>query len=147
MYTHLLIPTDGTELSIRAVNSGVAFAKQLGAKISFLYVQPDFPIAIAGEGALLAPESREEFAQSTLAQAQRILGEAEAIANANGISTQVFTEVSDSPYQIIINTARAQSCDLVFMASHGRKGIVELLLGSEAHKVLTHCKIPVLVYR
>ena len=147
MYKHLLIPTDGSELSDRAVASAVEFARSLKAAVTFLYVQPEFPLPIAGEGVMLAPESRDEFAQSTREQAERILAEAVAAATAAGLETRTATEVSDIPYQVIINTAQSQGCDLVFMASHGRKGLAGLLLGSETHKVLTHCKVPVLVYR
>ncbi len=147
MYKHLLIPTDGSELSAGAVASGVKFAQSLGADVTFLYVQPEFPLPIAGEGAMLAPESREEFAQGTREQAEKVLAEAVAIAQKAGVKADSLTEVSDIPYQVIINAAQNQGCDLVFMASHGRKGLAGLLIGSETHKVLTHCKVPVLVYR
>lgn len=147
MYKHLLVPTDGSELSTNASESAVAFAASLNARITFLYIQPEFPLPLAGEGAMMVPESREEFAHSTQAQAQRILDAAVSIATKAGVSAQARTAVSDIPYELIINTANAEGCDLVFMASHGRKGLAGLLIGSETHKVLTHCKIPVLVYR
>jgi len=147
MYKHLLIPTDGSELSSRSVTSGIEFAHILGAEVTFLYVQPEFPLPIAGEGAMLAPESREEFTQGTREQADRILKDALAAAERAGVKANSLTESSDVPYQVIINAASSQNCDLVFMASHGRKGLAGLLLGSETHKVLTHCKVPVLVYR
>lgn len=147
MYKHLLIPTDGSELSARAVASAVEFARTLKAAVTFLYVQPEFPLPIAGEGVMLAPESRDEFAQSTHEQAERILADAVVVAKAAGLETSTTTEVSDIPYQVIINTAQNRGCDLVFMASHGRKGLAGLLIGSETHKVLTHSTVPVLVYR
>lgn len=147
MYKHLLIPTDGSELSTQSLSSGVALARHLGATVTFLYVQPEFPLPIAGEGAMLAPESREEFAEGTLEQAERILKEAITAAQKEGVTADSMTEVSDIPYQVIINAAQTRNCDLVFMASHGRKGLAGLLIGSETHKVLTHCKVPVLVYR
>lgn len=147
MYKHLLIPTDGSELSVRATASGVAFAQHIGAQVTFLFVQPEFPLPIAGEGAMLAPESREEFAKGTREQATRVLDEAMAVAQKANVSAKTHTEVSDIPYQVIIKTAEGDGCDLVFMASHGRKGLAGLLLGSETHKVLTHSKVPVLVYR
>lgn len=147
MYSHLLIPTDGSELSKKAVENGVQLAKNLNARITFLFVKPDFPLPIAGEGAMLVPESREEFAQGTQEQALKILDDAQALADKAGVSAQTSTETSDLPYQVIINTAQARGCDLIFMASHGRRGLAGILLGSETHKVLTHCTIPVLVYR
>ncbi|KAF7599117.1 MAG: sulfate transporter [Candidatus Dactylopiibacterium carminicum] len=147
MYTHLLVPTDGSELSTKALTQAINFAKSLGAKITFLYVQPEFPLLIAGEGALLLPENREEFARDTAAQAEQILSEARSRAAAQGVEASSCTAVSDVPYQVIINTADAEGCDLVFMASHARKGLVGIILGSETKKVLSHSKIPVLVYR
>lgn len=147
MYTHLLVPNDGSELSRQAVESAVALARSLNARVSFLYIQPDFPLPLAGEGAMMVPESREEFARSTLEQSRRILTESEEIARQAGVDARSLTAVSDIPYEVIINTASTEGCDLIFMASHGRKGLAGLLIGSETHKVLTHCKTPVLVYR
>jgi nucleotide-binding universal stress UspA family protein len=147
MYSHILIPTDGSELSTQAVQKGVQLAKHLNARITFLFVKPDFPLPIAGEGAMLVPESREEFSQGTQEQALRILDAAMAVAQLEQVPAQTRSETSDQPYQMIIDSARAESCDLIFMASHGRKGLAGILLGSETQKVLTHCNIPVLVYR
>lgn len=147
MYKHLLVPSDGSELSARAVENAVKLAQTLNARVTFLYIQPEFPLPIAGEGAIMVPESREEFAQSTREQAKRILDEAEAVARKAGVAAQSRTAVSDIPYELIISTAETEGCDLVFMASHGRRGLAGLLIGSETHKVLTHCQIPVLVYR
>lgn len=147
MYKHLLVPTDGSELSTKAVRKSVGLAKSLDAKITFLNVQPEFPLPIVGEGALIAPESRDEFAKSTREQADRILQEACQIAAQDSVMASAVTAVSDTPYELIISTAASEHCDLIFMASHGRRGLAGLLLGSETHKVLTHSDIPVLVYR
>lgn len=147
MYKHLLVPVDGSELSMHAAGKAVEFARSLDARITFVYVQPDFPRPIVGEGALIAPESREEFEQSAAEQADRILSQASSFAKEANVSAQTRTEVSDVPYQVIVATADAEKCDLIFMASHGRRGLAGLLIGSETHKVLTHCKTPVLVYR
>jgi nucleotide-binding universal stress UspA family protein len=147
MYEHILVPTDGSELSSRAVTSAIRFAKSIGARITLLYVQPDYPRPIVGEGALIAPENREEFLEETTKQANGILATAQAAARTEGVTAVSYTEVSDVPYQVIIDTAEREKCDLIFMASHGRKGLAGLLIGSETHKVLTHSKMPVLVYR
>lgn len=147
MFKHLLIPTDGSELSQQAMQKGVEFAAVVGARITFLYVQPDFPLPLAGEGIMLAPESRDEFTRGTREQAELILKTAADCAAKAGVTAQTRTTVCDVPYEVIIQTAEAEGCDLVFMASHGRRGLAGLLLGSETHKVLTHCKIPVLVCR
>jgi len=147
MYAHILIPTDGSELSMQAVQKGVLFAKHLNARITFLFVKPEFPLPIAGEGAMLVPESREEFSHGTQEQALHILDDAMEMARKEQVPAQTRSETSDQPYQVIINTAKVENCDLIFMASHGRKGLAGILLGSETQKVLTHCNIPVLVYR
>lgn len=147
MYKHLLIPTDGSELSQRTVDEGVQLAATLKARVTFLYVQPDFPIPFGGEGMMLAPEGREEFARSAQEVAHKVLEAATKTAEQVGVEAQARTSVSDAPYEVIIQTAIDEACDLVFMASHGRRGVAGLLLGSETHKVLTHCKVPVLVCR
>ncbi|HEX5127189.1 MAG TPA: universal stress protein [Rhodocyclaceae bacterium] len=148
MYKHLLVSTDGSELSTHAVRNAVKFAKSLGARITFLYVQPDYPSPVVGEGALImAPEDRDGFLREARDQADRILTEANRMAQAESVIANTITQVSDVPYQMIIATAQDEACDLIFMASHGRRGLAGLLIGSETHKVLTHCKIPVLVYR
>lgn len=147
MFNHLLVPTDGSPLSDSAVAHATAFAKEIGAHITFFYSQPDFPMPIYGEGALIDPTTPEQFARSTNQDAQRILDRAKATANAEGVSADTDTQVSEVPYESIINAADRHGCDLIFMASHGRRGIAGLLLGSETQKVLTHSKIPVLVYR
>lgn len=147
MYKHILVPTDGSALSSHAVESAIKFAASTQARITLLYVQPDYPRPIVGEGALIAPENREEFLEETSKQANSILASAQAAARAAGVTAVSYTEVSDIPFQVIIDTAEREKCDLIFMASHGRKGLAGLLIGSETHKVLTHSKIPVLVYR
>lgn len=147
MYKHLLVPTDGSELSLHAARNAVALAKSLGARLTFVYVQPDYPQPIIGEGAILAPESREEFSRGTEEQALSILDEFRALAEAEGVQADTHTEVNDIPYEVIIAAAETRHCDLIFMASHGRRGLAGLLIGSETNKVLTHCRIPVLVYR
>ncbi|MDR1423979.1 MAG: universal stress protein [Azoarcus sp.] len=147
MFNHILVPTDGSPLSETAVARSIAFAKEIGARITFFYSQPDFPMPIYGEGALIDPTTPEQFAQSAQQEAQRILERAKAAAQAEGITADTDTQVSEVPYEAIIGAADRHGCDLIFMASHGRKGIAGLLLGSETQKVLTHSKTPVLVYR
>lgn len=147
MYTHLLIPTDGSELSDKAVDQGLKLATSLKAKVTFLCAQPDFPIPFGGEGMMLAPEGRDEFAKSAQETAHKILESAAKRASEAGIEAQVRTSVSDAPFELIIQTAVDEGCDLIFMASHGRRGVAGLVLGSETRKVLTHSKIPVLVCR
>ncbi|NMG34555.1 universal stress protein [Azoarcus sp. TTM-91] len=147
MFKHILVPTDGSPLSESTVSRAVSFAKDAGARITFFYAQPDFPMPIYGEGALIDPTTPEQFAKAASQEAARILERATAAASAEAVVSATDTVVSEVPYEAIIEAADRHGCDLVFMASHGRKGIAGLLLGSETQKVLTHSKTPVLVYR
>lgn len=147
MFKHLLVPTDGSELSDGAVERAVAFAREAGARITFFYAKPDFPVSFYGEGALVDPMTPERFAEMAEMQAQEILAKSVRESKASGVECDTITEVSDTPYEAIIKAADERGCDLIFMASHGRRGLTGLLLGSETQKVLTHSDIPVLVYR
>ena len=147
MFKHVLVPTDGSDLSEATVNRAIGFAKDAGARMTFFYAQPDFPMPIYGEGALIDPTTPEQFAKGAAQEAARILDSARAKAEAVGIVCDTDTNVNEVPYEAIIDAAERHGCDLIFMASHGRRGLASLLLGSETHKVLTHTRIPVLVYR
>ncbi|QDF96560.1 sulfate transporter [Azoarcus sp. DD4] len=147
MFKHILVPTDGSALSESTVARAVSFARDAGARITFFYAQPDFPMPIYGEGALIDPTTPEQFAKSAALEAERILDAAKSAADAAGVLADTDTLVNEVTYEAIINAADRHGCDLIFMASHGRRGIAGLLLGSETQKVLTHSKTPVLVYR
>jgi nucleotide-binding universal stress UspA family protein len=125
----------------------VAFARETGAKVTFFYAKPDYPVAFYGEGALIDPTTPEKFAEMADKQAKEILDAAQALAAAEGVPCATGSATSDVPYEAIINAASASGCDLIFMASHGRRGLSGFLLGSETQKVLTHSRVPVLVYR
>ena len=147
MFKHILVPTDGSALSTDTIKRAITFAKEAGARITFFYAKPDYPVAFYGEGALIDPSTPEKLAQMADKQAQEILGAAAELASAAGVGNASVSAVSDIPYEAIIEAAGTAGCDLIFMASHGRRGISGLLLGSETQKVLTHSKTPVLVYR
>ena len=147
MFKHILVPTDGSQLSSDTAKRAVAFAKEAGAKITFFFAKPDYPVAFYGEGALIDPTTPDKFAEMAEQQASEILAAHEAAAKAEGVVSAGLSFVSDIPYEAIIAAAEQSDADLIFMASHGRRGISGLLLGSETQKVLTHSKIQVLVYR
>lgn len=147
MFKHILVPTDGSELSTGTVARAISFAGEAGARIRFFFAKPDYPVAFYGEGALIDPTTPEKFAEMADQQASEILARCEAMAKEAGVESSSTSLVNDIPYEAIIAAAEAADCDLIFMASHGRRGISGLLLGSETQKVLTHSKIPVLVYR
>jgi nucleotide-binding universal stress UspA family protein len=137
-YTHILIPTDGSELAGKAVRHGIALAKRIGAKVTMLTVLP--PEMITDDAHMI--EIRKARMQK---HAKDILG---AVAmQAAGVPCETIQVEHQNPYQAIFDTADSKGCDLIVMASHGRRGIAAIVLGSETVKVLTHCKIPVLVYR
>ena len=138
MYTNILIPTDGSELAGKAVEHGIALAKRIGAKVTILTVLPPDMITADRE----VDEIRKAGKQK---HAEEVLG-AVAMQTA-GVACETIQIEHEHPYQAIINTADSKGCDLIVMASHGRRGISAIVLGSETVKVLTHCKIPVLVYR
>jgi nucleotide-binding universal stress UspA family protein len=147
MFKHILVPTDGSPLSADTVKRAIGFAKEISAKVTFLFAKPDYPVAFYGEGALIDPTTPEKFAEMAEHQAREILANCELLARDQGVSAASVSITNDIPYEAIIDAADANDCDLIFMASHGRRGLSGLLLGSETQKVLTHSSIPVLVYR
>jgi nucleotide-binding universal stress UspA family protein len=148
MFKHILLPTDGSKLADRAVVRGINLAKALGAKVTLLSVVPEFRM-IADESfavpmSLQVKDRYEKEARQRVQKKLAAISERMGKAGVKGASVVVS---SDLPYQQIIEVARKRKCDLVVMASHGRRGLTGLLLGSETVKVLTHSKIPVLVVR
>jgi len=147
MYKHILVPTDGSKLSVKTVKQAVKFAKSVGAKITGFYATPEFGSTYYGDGYILRAPSGKAHAEATEKQARLCLSTIEVEAEVEKVPCAVMHVVSDSPYEAIIDAAKKKKCDLIFMASHGRRGLSGLVLGSETHKVLIHSKIPVLVCR
>lgn len=148
MFKNILVPVDGNELSNAAVKRACSFAKEAGARLTFYYAKPAyFPAYISGEIVLNHVAVDEAFLAAMEKQADVILRDAAQAANDAGVECSTLSEQCDSPHVGIIAAAQNKGCDLIFMASHGRRGASALLLGSETQKVLTHCRIPVLVYR
>ena len=147
MFKHILVPTDGSELSQETVRRAVSFAKEAGARITAFYAMPEFPVTYYGEGGLMDSITPEQFTALAEREAQEVLGFVETLCQEAGVDFSKLTSTNDAPYEAIIDAATQSDCDLIFMSSHGRRGFSALLLGSETHKVLTHSKIPVLVYR
>lgn len=144
MYKRILVPTDGSEITAKAVQTAVAMARLFGARIDALTVKKPFDYAGISE---MAPVSPSDFqaTQNRLAE-QRLASIVEACAAA-GVPHTVTAVEADRPHEAIIDHAQAAGCELIVMASHGRRGVSALLLGSETQKVLTHSKLPVLVVR
>lgn len=147
MFKHILVPTDGSELSMATVKQAVSFARETGARLSFFCAQQPFPAMYFGIGAIFDAHAPARFHEEVDSVAHEILDAAAALARAAGVNGSTLTLVSAEPWEGIIEAAKRRDCDLIFMASHGRRGVGALLLGSETSKVLTHSRIPVLVYR
>ena len=145
MFKHLLLPTDGSALSEAAVRMGIRFAKSIDAKVTGFHAMPKFRVFTYRTEML--EDTKDEFARDSRAHAQKYLAVVEQAAREAGVTCDTAHATSDHPYEAIIQAAEENGCDLIMMASHGRSGMEGLLLGSETHKVLTHCRIPVLVYR
>lgn len=147
MFKHLLVATDGSELSSACVDRAISFASETGARITFFCAEQLFPTMYYGMGAIIDPHAPTLFREEVDSVARAILDAAETKAVAAGVKCSTQTLACAEPYEAIIEAARKNGCDLIFMASHGRRGINALLLGSETQKVLTHSKTPVLIYR
>lgn len=148
MYKHILLPTDGSKLSDKAVKSGIAFAKSIKAKVTSIHVVPAFSMMMdEGFVAPMSAELKQRYEKETRVHAQNMLDKVAKLAAAAGVGHESVIVYDDIPYQQIIDTADKCKCDLIMMASHGRRGLSSILLGSETAKVLTHSKVPVLVVR
>ncbi|HSE05993.1 MAG TPA: universal stress protein [Methylomirabilota bacterium] len=147
MYKHVLIPTDGSPLSETAIRQGVAFARAIRAKVTALTVSPSLHVYEVDPIIGGYTPSPQEYARDAAARAEKYLAVARVEAGIAGVPCETVHATHDRVFEAIIETATKQGCDLIFMASHGRKGISALVLGSETYKVLTHSKIPALVCR
>lgn len=149
MFQHILVPTDGSALSKAACERAIQLAKFAGARLTFLYARPERPVTFfAGEGGMFVDQvSPEDFDELARKQGDVILRDAMQKAQAQGIDCRDVAKTGAAPYEVIIDVATELQCDLILMASHGRTGVKAMILGSETQKVLTHSKIPVLVYR
>ena len=148
MFKHLLIPTDGSELSEAAIQAGVQFAKSINAKVTGFHAMPKFHMLVYGpDGVTDKRQDFEDFEKEWKTRADRFLAVIMRAAKAADVPCETAVQTSDQPYEAIIAMAKEKGCDLILMASNGRRGVQAFLLGSETHKVLTHSKVPVLVFR
>ena len=145
MFKNILVATDGSDLAAKAVEQGILFAKDVGAKITALTVTEPSNVLSLAPGALeYIPIEYKKYAE---AYAEEVLGTVLAKAQSSGVTCEMLHIEHEQVYQAIIDAASARKCDLIVMASHGRRGVSAVVLGSQTVKVLTHSKIPVLVYR
>ncbi len=143
MYKHILVPVDGSVMSVRTVSHALDYAKSTGAQLSFFHAVPDY--AGSSDGALIHAIEPEALSERTVGHARAILLKAEFAASLASVPCASRYTVSDRPYEAIMRVAEELGCDLIFMASHGRRGLSRLMVGSQTMKLLAHSTLPVLV--
>lgn len=144
MFKHILLPTDGSELALRAVDMGIALASQLDARVYAFHVAIPFP-AVTYFAEMIQMPSEAAYVQESEAAAERYLADVRERAKAVGVACDGSHEFDHRPYTAIVGAAVKHHCDLIVMGSHGRSGLDRLLLGSETYKVMLSTQIPVLV--
>jgi nucleotide-binding universal stress UspA family protein len=145
MYQHILLPTDGSELSNKAIPQAIEVAKAIGARVTGIHVSPTFHTFSTDP--LVVTDRADDYEGDAGKIGQQYLAVIEAAALAAGVPYDGVHVLHDHPYEAILGEAMQRGCDLIVMASHGRRGVAALVLGSETHKVLTHGSIPTLVCR
>jgi nucleotide-binding universal stress UspA family protein len=148
MYSHILVCTDGSKLSLKAIRAAASLAKALDARLTGAYVGAPYTAPIYSEGMIYAANvSRAQYQKAVDRAGRKALEAVTAAAKGAGRTAATTVVTANMPWQGILKAAQAKRCDLIVMASHGRRGLAGLLLGSETVKVLTHSKVPVLVCR
>lgn len=146
MFKHILMPTDGSEHSEQAVLRGIELAKLCGAKVTGIHVMPDYRLLVAS-GDLDAPGVDENMEEQGRAQAERFLAFVQRSADAAGVACETVIAQGQHPYDAIVDTANSRGCDLIVMTARHRTGLLALMMGSEASRVLHRASIPVLCFR
>ena len=144
MFKRILVPTDGSEITLKAVETAIALAKSVGAQLYAISVKEPFPYSAISE---MQPTPPQEFFDAQERIANKRVQAVLELGKAAGVNCQAHTVEALHPWEAIIDHAKRTECDLLVMASHGRRGVSALLLGSETQKVLTHTNVPVLVVR
>lgn len=147
MYTHLLVPVDGSELSMHAVDTSVALAQKLGARITGFVAEPMAPMPTESSGMTEYLRKTEEHRDRTEAHARDVLARFRAAAEAAGVAFDGHFKRTEGIDDAIVEAAAEYQCDLVVMATHGRGAFGELLFGSHTKNVISRSKLPVLVLR
>ena len=147
MFKHILISTDGSPVSNKAAKAGIALAHALGAKVTAYYAVEQLQLAYADEGYMMNQKLIEGIEDSARQAGQKRVDAIGKMAKAAGVPFASVVTKALTPYEGIIAAAKKRRCDVIFMASHGRRGLSRLIMGSVTQKVLTHSRIPVVVYR
>ena len=144
MFKHILVPTDGSDITAKAIAAAIALAKSVGAELHTISAKEPFPYSAISE---MQPTPPQEFFDAQERIASQRVAAVVALCETAGVPCHAHTVEALHPWEAIIEHARRMECDLIVMASHGRRGVSALLLGSETQKVLTHSKVPVLIVR
>ena len=147
MYKSILVATDGSELSKKAVGNAIDLAAAIGAELVALYVVPRYPVSYFEGGITISMDEMARTEKQWSEKGQAVVDAVQLEAQAAGVKTRAVVIQSDMVAESIMSAANQNNCDLIVMASHGRKGIKRVLLGSETQHVLTHSTVPVLVLR
>ncbi len=146
MFKHFLIPTDGSPVANKAAKGGIALAIKLGAKVTAYYAVEDLqPVYL--EGYTFDEKMIDEIDKRAREAGQKCVDAIGKMAKAAGVRFASTVRKANTPYEGVIGAAKKHKCDVIFMASHGRRGLSRLIMGSVTQKVLAHSKIPVVVYR
>ncbi len=147
MFKHILIPTDGSPVSTKAARAAVRLAARLGARVTIYHAIEDWQPQVYGEGYGIDLKTFQAFERAAHESGARQLAAVAKLADAAGVRSSRLVEKTRTPYEGIVAAARKGKCDLIFIASHGRRGVAKLMMGSVTQKVLAHATVPVLVYR
>ena len=147
MYKKILVATDGSPLSKKAVRSAIDLAATVGAELVALYVVPRYPVSYFEGGVTISSQDVARIEKQWSDKGQAVVDAVSAVAQAEGIKSRAVVSRSDLVAESILSAVKKYKCDLVVMASHGRRGLKRILLGSETQHVLTHSSVPVLVLR
>lgn len=148
MYQHILIATDGSELATKALEHGLDLAKREGSRVTIVSVTELWSaMEIAAKARQGRTDPVGQFEEVAAAAAKGVLDDANERANKQGVACELVHVKDQHPAEGIMATAKNKGCDLIVMASHGRRGIARVLLGSQAYEVLTHCHVPALIVR
>lgn len=147
MFKHILIPTDGSPVSSKAVRAGIALAREHGAKVTGYHAVEPVPAHLYGEGYIADKGMVAEFERRQRAAAKKHIASLAREALKAGVPFEPVVQTSSRPYDAIVEAAKKRNCDLILMSSHGYRGLDRLMLGSVADKVIQRSKVPVLVYR
>ena len=147
MFKHILIPTDGSPVSAKAVKAGIALAKETGASVTGYHAVEPVPLHLYGEGYVADKAMVKQFERRQLDEANKHVSALARQAQKAGVRFTPLIETCPRPYDGIVEAARKRKCDLILMSSHGHRGLDRMLLGSVADKVIQRSKVPVLVYR